>query len=182
MENLADHWAVVCFLLQRATINAVSYEVACEKNQEKTGKKLSRQTFNILPKIKEIDDPVRGCAKARLLIREVHPEICFWALNKWKPMDFKKKEPEGIKERLTILERIRPSVRREFNTILECFRRRDVGRDDILDAMVASVTASADSSALCTLPSQVKRDDYELPMEMVYISMSNIVGKFYDAT
>ena len=156
----------------RATLSARSYDDACERNQEMTGKKLSKQTFGILPKIRELDDLMRGYKKARRFIREVHPEICFWALNEQNAMSFKKNKREGIEERLAVLERIRPSARQEFNAMLKCFRRKDVGRDDILDAMVASVTASADSSALCTLPAQLMKDDYGLPMEMVYISMS----------
>ncbi len=97
-------------------------------------------------------------------------------------MKFKKSKQAGIEERLAVLERIRPSVRQEFNKILECFQRKDVGRDDILDAMVASVTASADASALYNLPAQLIRDEYGLPMEMVYVLASETVGKIYDTT
>jgi len=156
----------------RATLSAESYNEACEKNQEITGKKLSKQAFGILAKIREIDGLMRGCEKARHLIREVHPEICFWALNERNAMSLNKNTREGIEERLAVLERIRPSARQVFSRIVKCFQRKDVGRDDILDAMVASVTASADSSALCTLPVQQVKDDCGLPMEMVYISMS----------
>lgn len=153
----------------RATLSAESYDEACEKNQEIAGKKLSKQTFGILPKIREIDGLMRSCEKARHLIRELHPEICFWALNERDAMSFNKNTRGGIEERLAVLERIRPSARQEFSRILKCFQRKDVGRDDILDAMVASVTASADSSALLTFPAEPIRDKHNLPMEMVYI-------------
>ena len=166
----------------RYALSAETYVEACKKNQEKTGKRLSQQTFGIMPKIREIDDLMRSYKKARHLIREIHPEICFWALNERNAMKFKKSKQAGIEERLAVVERIRPSARQEFNKILKCFRRKDVGRDDILDAMVASVTASADASALCNLPAQLMRDEYGLPMEMVYVSASETVGKIYDTT
>lgn len=156
----------------RYALSAETHVEACTKNQEKTGKGLSIQTFEIMTKIREIDDLMRTCEKARCLIREIHPELCFWALNERNALRFKKTKRQGIEERLTVLERIRPSARQEFNTILKCFLRKDVSRDDILDAMVASVTASADSSMIRTLPAQLVRDDYGLPMEMVYMSMS----------
>ena len=164
----------------RYALSAETYVEACKKNQEKTGKRLP-QNFEIsCRKIREIE--YFEVIKTRHLIREIHHEICFWALNERNAMKFKKSKQAGIEERLAVLERIRPSVRQEFNKILECFRRKDVGRDDILDAMVASVTASADASALYSLPAQLMRDEYGLPMEMVYVSGSEPVGKIYDTT
>ena len=38
-------------------------------------------------------------------VREVHPEVCFWALNNRQPMADSKKTKDGIKQRLDVLKR-----------------------------------------------------------------------------
>ena len=48
-------------------------------------------------------------------------------------------------------------------------RRKDVRLDDAVDAMVAALTASAEGSALRTLPPNPPKDSVGLPMEMVYV-------------
>ena len=58
------------------------------RSKELTGKGLNKQTFNILPKIKEVDDSLASCGKARKIIREIHPEVCFWALAGNRPMQY----------------------------------------------------------------------------------------------
>ena len=47
-------------------------------------------------------------------------------------------------------------------------QRKDVRRDDAVDAMVAALTASTEGSALRTLPPNPPQDSVGLPMEMVY--------------
>lgn len=111
---------------------------------------------------------MRGSVKARRIVREVHPEICFWALAGEKPMTHNKKKQKGSGERIAVLEEIRPSVGGEFRQICNSLPRKKVAPDDILDAMVAAITASADPETLWSLPKQPMRDSCGLPMEMVY--------------
>ena len=49
-----------------------------------------------LPKIREVDSLLRESAKARRAVREVHPEICFWALAGGRPMRHSKKTERGF--------------------------------------------------------------------------------------
>ena len=133
-----------------------------------TGKKITQQTFAIVRKIKDIDTLLQRCSRARDIIREVHPEVCFWALAGRKPMTASKKKREGFCERVAVLKSVRPSVGEEVNEILNRFLRKDVDRDDILDAMVAAITASAEPAGLQTLPEHPTTDRFGLPMEMVY--------------
>ena len=153
----------------RAVLDASDYEDAKRRSWEATGgKAVSVQTFAIVPKIREVDALLHCDAKARRLVREIHPEVCFWALNGCKPMKHDKKDEAGFRERLGVLERIRPDARREIDKILKCFKRKEVARDDAVDAMVAAVTAAHDAAALRTLPACPPRDSAGLPMEMVY--------------
>ena len=140
----------------RAVLDASDYEDAKRRSWEATGgKAVSVQTFAIVPKIRGVDALLRRDARARRFVREIHPEVCF-------------KEEAGFRERLGVLERIRPGARREIDKILKCFKRKEVARDDAVDAMVAAVTAAHDEAVLRTLPPCPPQDSAGLPMEMVY--------------
>lgn len=76
----------------RDAVYAEAYPEACDINQHLTGRRLSRQTWNITPKIRQVDELLSGQASARLQIREVHPEVCFWALAGGHPMRHSKKK------------------------------------------------------------------------------------------
>ena len=148
---------------------AATYEDANRISREESGKGMTKQTFAILPKIREVDCLLRKSEKARHIIREVHPEICFWALAGRSPLS-PKKTGAGFDERFALLEGFRPSVGEDFDRIRTEFRRGDVADDDILDAMAAAITASADPVALKTLPEHPTKDSRGLPMEMVYLA------------
>lgn len=152
----------------RAALAATTYEEANRISREESGKGITKQAFAILPKIKQVDELLRRSEKARNILREVHPEICFWALAGGTPMRDGKNTRIGFDERLALLERFLPSVGQEFVQIRSRFRRSDLSDDDILDAMAAAITASVDSDALMTLPKDPTRDSCGLPMEMVY--------------
>ena len=153
----------------RATLGAGDYEEAKRRNLNAIGKKISRQTFQIVPKIHEVDSLLGNDEKARCVVREVHPEICFWAFN-GRPMKHGKKKKEGYAERLAVLESVRPSARQEIEEILRDrkFLRDDVSRDDAVDAMAAAITAATETRNLQTLPPCPPTDSKGLPMEMVY--------------
>ncbi|MDI6632332.1 MAG: DUF429 domain-containing protein [Thermoanaerobacteraceae bacterium] len=74
----------------RAALRADSYEEASEINRQHTGRKLSKQSWGILLKIRQVEELVTGDAEARARIRESHPEICFWALAGY-PMEYRYK-------------------------------------------------------------------------------------------
>jgi predicted RNase H-like nuclease len=67
---------------------------------------------------------------------EVHPEVCFWALNQHRPMAHNKKAQEGIAERIALLRRVFPEIETHLVN-----RPRAVGADDLLDAAAAAWTA-----------------------------------------
>ena len=152
----------------RAALDAGDYEEAKRINLEVAGKKISKQTWAIMAKIREVDVLMRHSEKARNMVREVHPEVCFWALAGVQPMEHNKKKPAGIEERIAVLERVRPSVREEYARIYKAVPRREAGRDDILDAMAAAMMAYVDPAELRTLPEWPPRDSHGLPMKTVY--------------
>jgi predicted RNase H-like nuclease len=151
----------------REALQAKSYKEACAENKRITGNKISRQTWNIVPKIREGDDFLRAIPEARKKVRESHPEICFRALSE-KPVGSSKKTPEGTLLRLGILKRHLDNIEEHVLDAAIRYRRKGAALDDILDAMVLAVTAQLANSKIFTLPQIPKRDNKGLPMEIVY--------------
>ncbi|MCY3875968.1 MAG: DUF429 domain-containing protein [Rhodobacteraceae bacterium] len=151
----------------REALGCPDYATASQRNQEETSRKLTKQTFAIIPKIREVDTLLRASRKARRIVREVHPEVCFRGFA-GRSMTVNKKKPEGYRERVAVLGRLRPCVEREIEDMVALHRDRGVARDDVVDAMAAVITAASDSSVLRTLPETPEMDSQGLPMEMVY--------------
>ena len=160
-----------------------NYYKANDAQKKCAGKGLSRQAFAISPKIAEVDDLMvsRGDG-ATPQIREIHPEICFWAFNVLQSTEYSKKAKEmrGIKERIEILEKVEPKTQEIFDAVCPPkFLRKDVARDDVLDALVAAVTARRgwQSGGLQTLPESPDKDSKGLAMEMVYWIPPTSIGR-----
>ena len=139
------------------------------------GKGLTRQAFAIAPKIAEVDKVLRDRgASAEPAVKEVHPEICFWALNREKPMRHSKKDYKGIRERMAVLKCWEPLTKEICDSSCKYLWKQQAAADDILDALAAAVTAKlglgcSDNYQLQTLPECPPTDDSCLPMEMVYV-------------
>ena len=136
-------------------------------------KGINLQTFAIAHKIAEVDEVMKGRGSdATPKVREVHPEVCFRALNKGESLKFGKKykEEKGLNERLCILKGIEGRSQAIFDEACCKFSRKVVAKDDILDALAAAVTAykGCTQGPLQTLPGTPQTDCRGLPMEMVY--------------
>jgi predicted RNase H-like nuclease len=154
----------------RAAIYADTYKDANKVNDRITGKKISKHTWGIVPKIREVDEFLRSEKLARSRIREIHPEVCFWALNGKDALMYGKKEHEGYSERLEILRRVFPYTDAVVKCAQDACMNSRVAEDDILDALVAAVTASKERQVLSTIPEKPETDSKGLPMEMVYFT------------
>ena len=141
-----------------------------------TGSSLTQQTLEIMPKIAEVDGVLSRQVAPQ--IREVHPEICFWALNGGNPIVSSKRTQAGREARTVVLEGVGVPARAIFDEAFKAFRRREVRRDDILDALAAAVTAyRGQPNHLNTLPEAplpneanlpIRDEQADLPMEMVF--------------
>jgi predicted RNase H-like nuclease len=100
---------------------------------------LSIQSFNILPKIREVDQLMTSTLQR--CIHEAHPELAFMSLA-GAPLQHNKKTPEGRAERLRILESVFRGIRQTFENDCLPFKRSAVATDDVLDAYVLAWTAS----------------------------------------
>jgi predicted RNase H-like nuclease len=151
----------------RAILEAPDYNAARAHSRALTGKSPSKQTFGIMPKIREIDLLMRTDSKARSVIREAHPELCFWGLGGGKPMIHKKSKAEGFHERLEILRQFCNDADVLVDAALSSTMRKDVARDDVLDALVCALVAAMPDKWV-TAPPEPETDSQGLPMQIVY--------------
>jgi predicted RNase H-like nuclease len=150
----------------RCALACDDYPQALASNRECTGRGLTKQTFNIMPKIREVDEYLQRPGE-RQIIREMHPEVCFWALNDQQAMRNKKRTQQGFEERLAVLNHYFPDVGQFIDQAMQQTLRKQVARDDMVDAIVGAVTASQ-VKALQSLPQAPETDDEGLPMEIVF--------------
>lgn len=87
-----------------ALAHAADYTAACAAARAATGKALSRQTWNLLTSIAEVD---AHADDARIV--ECHPELAF-ALMQGHPVDERKKTSEGRAVRLDLLRQWLPGL------------------------------------------------------------------------
>ena len=153
--------------------------VLAEVNRNQTGAEIPSPAWNIAPTIAEVDDVLSDLEPdIRECVREVHPELCFWALNNQRPMEYWKKNERGLgqRERIRVLEHedVEPRTREILAAALKEYRAK-VAPDDILDALAAAVTARlGHPNRLATLPRNPPRDARGLPMEMVYYNPPHV--------
>lgn len=144
--------------------NRTAYTRACDINRIALGRGLSRQAWNICPKIAEVDRFLVATKSARARVHESHPELVFMGLNRGRAMRWGKKSGAGREERLAVLTTRLGEARSVLETALRSHRRGEVTADDILDAMALATAAAFPAGACLTLPQAVERDALGLPM------------------
>ena len=154
----------------RAVLTHTDYATANAQSKKISGKGLSRQSFAITPKVKEVDDLLCSSEKARSIIREVHPELCFYGLSGRRPMTHRKKSRAGFQERLAVLKSHCAAAETVVDEALSAYLRKHVAADDVLDALVCAITASM-PDYWRTVPEIPDADSQGVPMEMVYCDL-----------
>jgi predicted RNase H-like nuclease len=155
----------------RSSIYGETYKEASDINEQMTGRRLSRQTWNIIHKICEVDSFLINCESAKSCVRETHPEICFWAMA-GHPMEHYKKNDEGCLERMQVLQSVYPHTKNIIKRALKTYKRKEVARDDILDALSAAITATVGVQRLLSIPEKPEFDSRGLRMEIVHRPLS----------
>ena len=157
----------------RAILHQTEYAEANAQSKRVSGKGLSRQSFAITPKIKEVDDLLCSRQKARSIVREAHPELCFFGLAGRRPMVHGKKSKAGFQERLAVLNRHCAVAAAVVDKVLSAHPRKQVAADDVLDAFVCAITAKM-REHWRTAPENPETDSQGLPMEIVYCDSEDL--------
>lgn len=155
----------------RKALEADGIDEARRINIQELGRSIGAQTWGISPKIKEVDRLLLSMRGQDHGIREVHPEVCFWALDDRNPMKHSKASNEGRNERIRILEQYEIGISTLLANALSSTFRKDLKPDDILDAAVALVTAEARHGELASLTGEPSHDLEGLPIEMLYLKI-----------
>ena len=145
-----------------------NYKKACIMNKKALGVNLSRQTWNICKRIIEVDRFILHRDQFPINLREAHPEICFWALAGGQAMKFSKKTKQGVEERLNLLKSVVPQSLPIYEKARALFMRKDVGHDDILDALALAVTGFLGRNLIASIPDQPEFDALGVRMEIIY--------------
>ena len=151
----------------RPALIAAGREEASRITQLVDGRRVSAQGWALYEKIREVDALLGSIPEAQQRIREVHPEVSFWAWNHEQAIQEGKKTRAGREIRLRLVEGWLG------NGVLTRARagraKHDVGDDDILDAIAALWTAARLAmGAARTLPESPVTDATGLRMEIVY--------------
>lgn len=142
----------------RATLPARTYREACALSVLTHGKSMSKQAFEIIDKIREVDDVMTP--ELQRWVFEVHPEVSFYALNGRRPLTHSKHDRQGVEERIKLLVPDYPRIQDHLAEL----ERAKVEEDDLLDAAAAAWTAQ------CVAEGAVPRqyDCKGLRMEIVH--------------
>jgi predicted RNase H-like nuclease len=145
----------------RAALAAKNHAEASEINRQKTTRGLSQQAWGIAAKIKQVDDGITP--ECQQWAFEVHPEVCFWALNGKRSMAHNKKREAGSNERVGLLSPVFPEIHRHILN-----RPSGVAKDDLLDAAAAAWTALRLHEGNALHVSDPERDEKGLAVTICY--------------
>jgi len=141
---------------------------------ERAGYSIQNQAWSIVPRIRAVDEFIDMNPGARDRLSETRPELCFHALNGGQPVP-PRDTPAGHSRRERLVADEHPAAIELYEHAREQYLEPPYAsflRDEteILDAVVAAITARRPDEQLASLPAAgaVPRDDRGLPMRMVY--------------
>jgi len=148
----------------RPVLQAKDFREATQVRKAIDGKSMSIQAWSIVPKIVEVDEFLRSVEGGSMSLREIHPELSFYAWNGGRPMSHPKRSSEGRAQREVL---VTSHFGEGYANMLKVPARGRYANDDLLDAFAALWTAERLSSGKAiTIPANPPRDSHNLPMEM----------------
>lgn len=154
----------------REVLGALDYEEANRVQREVIGRGLSRQSWGLVRKIRELDELLLRDPRAQEAFREAHPELVFAGLS-GRPMGHGKKTEAGCAERMSLIRRFYPSADRIVEETLARYPRRSAGRDDVIDALVLAVAARLCDGRPDELPETVDADRAGLRRTISFVDL-----------
>jgi len=143
----------------RAVLGASTYAEACAISREVCGKAVSAQLYNIVGKIREVDDVMTPRLQRQLF--EACPELSFAVMSGGVPMRHNKRTAEGRAERVVALGAALGKV-----AGLVAAPPQGAASDDVFDALALAWTARRSLTGSCVrLGGEV--DETGLRMEVI---------------
>ena len=125
-----------CTIFTPPTLNALrakNYMDACEVNFNECGKRISKQSWNLFPKIKEAQEFLDNKSINKLRVFEVHPELSFMAMNDMILVQASKKTDIGREIRIKLIQKFFPKF--SFESVRNEYKKNQTLDDDILDSV-----------------------------------------------
>ena len=167
-ELLGPRASSVFAVPAREAVWADSYAEACRRNKQILGRKLSLQSWNICPKIREVDAVFRIAPQLQESVRESHPELCFRLLNGGHPLENPKKSRAGQRIRRELLRSWAANLDAVIKQARRNHRSARLAPDDLLDAIAAAMVARlAAEKKVASVPLAREYDACGLAMEIV---------------
>ncbi|CAM4182237.1 DUF429 domain-containing protein [Vibrio agarivorans] len=148
----------------KAAVYSQDYATACKVNLEQLGKKFSKQTWGIVPKIRELNDFLE--LDSQHVIRESHPEVLFTVLA-GEPLRHSKRSKEGLAQRIVLLEALSPALKEALEHAFRSTMKKVAMPDDIVDALVLCIVSQS-QRRLTRFPTCVDYDADGRCREIVY--------------
>ena len=123
----------------RQAVYANSYNEANDINRKILGKGLSKQSYMISGKMKEIDEFLHQHPQYKNRLLEGHPELCFASLNDGETLIDSKKTYCGIRKRIEVLSRYYESTEAVITYICGNEKLKKY-MDDVVDALCLAIT------------------------------------------
>ena len=119
----------------RQCLNISDYATASRTSLAHSLHALNMQTFHIIKKIQQVDALITADMQTR--IREIHPELSFYALNRGLAVNPGKKTTQALRLRRKLLE----PVFADLKNNLPQTSVRKLALDDVHDSLIAAWTA-----------------------------------------
>ena len=148
-------------------LDAAGHAEANRRSWDETGRGISAQAFNLVPKIRELRDalaPDDFAPDARPRAVEVHPESSFVRLA-GEPMSASKRKPAGEQERLDVLAEAFPNIAEVAVSAPPPGPPRPQ-LDDLLDAAAAAWTARRIATEQAECLGAGEQDEAGYPMHI----------------
>ena len=150
----------------RQAVYSSSYAEANQVNRGVQGKGLSKQSYNLFPKIREVDKFISRDIDILNRIIEGHPEISFARIDGGE-MSHNKRTQEGFQDRMVVIENLLPGAASSVENFLNRYKRTVVARDDILDATILALAAMLSQKAgHLIVPEEIHVDSQGIPMKI----------------
>jgi predicted RNase H-like nuclease len=151
----------------RAALYAGDFAAACAAAlaASEPPRKVSKQLFMIAPKIREVDALLRADGSCVARVREVHPELAFWRLNRDRALD----QPKKLKgvcyaPGLTLRRGLLVAAGLPASAAMSD-PPKGAGADDLLDALAcAAIARRLHAGTARPFPDPPARDAYGLPV------------------
>lgn len=157
----------------RRALEAKDYHEANEINKKISGKGLSKQSYYLFDKMRDLDTFLQSHPKFMNKIHESHPEMLFKTL-KQVNLNYSKKTEAGFLERLDIISKYILDSKAIIMTIYNTIGTYGVKKDDVLDTMILTLGVYLSQFVgQITVPETIEYDAFNIPMAIYCINLDH---------